>query len=122
MNFRNKGPNIMQVQNISFGKVITVSGAPKRIKNIEQRLAGSGQVMIKDVTDHYKSAMPTGEIAKAAQKGNKIKLFLTGADKKAVEKSEPGWKSINEMLSHMQQYFDANRFSTAQIVEAVLQK
>lgn len=110
----------MQVCNVSFGKVITVSGAPKKIKNIDRKLANTGQVMIKDVTDYYQSAMPSGEMAQAARNGNKVKLYITGKERKAVESSMQGWRSINDILGHLDKYIDANKLSISETVESVL--
>lgn len=110
----------MQFNNVSFGRVVTVSGTPKKIKNIDKKLAATGQVMMKDVTDYYQSAMPNGEMAQAARKGDKVKLYITGSERKSIENSEPGWKSINDILSHMSKYYDANKLSISQIVENVL--
>lgn len=110
----------MQVSNVSFGQVVTVSGTPKKIKNIDKKIAASGQVMIKDVTDYYQRAMPTGEMAQAARNGNKIKLYITGDERKAVENAQPGWRSLNDILEHIQKYYDANKLSISQVVTSVI--
>lgn len=112
----------MQLNNVSFGQVVTVSGNPKKIKNIDKKLAATGQVMMKDVTDYYQSAMPNGEMAQAARKGDKVKLYITGRERKAVENSEPGWKSITDILSHIQRYYDANKLSLSQVMGYILRK
>lgn len=110
----------MQLSNVSFGRVVTVSGNPKKIKNIDKKLAATGQVMMKDVTDYYQSAMPSGEMAQAARKGDKVKLYITGQERKSVENSEPGWRSINDILGHIQKYYDANKLSISEVVSNVL--
>ena len=75
--------------------------------------------MIKDATDYYRSAMPDGQLAQAARKGNKIKLYITGEEKTAVEEAKPGWKNITDILSHLQNYYDATSLSISQVVDLV---
>lgn len=110
----------MQLYNVSFGKVTTVSGSPRKIKSIDKKLSNTGKVMIKDVTDYYQSAMPSGEMAQAARNGNKVKLYITGDERKSIENSEIGWRSINDILGHLQAYIDANKESISEVVNNVL--
>lgn len=115
----------MQVSKVSFGKVIAASGKEKKMKKITQKLDAkmkSREIIVRDVTGIYKNTLSGGEMAKAAQRGDVIDLFVSGKDAEKMRKKEPGWSSINEVLSHLEDYININDMSIGDVISRVLGK
>lgn len=112
----------MKVSNVSFGKVIAVSGKESKIKKVNDRLSyrkQNGLVAMRDVTKYYQYAPLTGSLAQAAQNGNKIEVYITGDDVKKMN-SEPGWKTMDGVLSHLSVYIDLAKISVGEAVERII--
>ena len=112
----------MKTSNVSFGRVIALSGKESKINKINEKLAykkQAGQLVIRDVTQHYKYAPSTGMLAKAAQRGDKVEIYITGEDVNKVGK-DAEWKNIDGILSHLSSYYDAAKMSIREAVEKVI--
>ena len=112
----------METNNVSFGKVIAVHGKPKKMNKLMKKLEGelkTNNIMMRDVTSTYKNASPFGELARAAQNGEKVDIFITGNDIQKVNKEE-GWLSLSDLLSHIQAFYDANKVNIFDILENII--
>ena len=110
----------MQVSKVSFGSLVAVSGKAKKMKNIDKMLSSSA--MIKDVTSTFQISFPSGTLAQAARRGYKVKLYITGNERKFIENKKKGWKTLSNLLENIEDYFDANKTSISQISEAILKQ
>jgi len=103
----------MQVSKVSFGSLVTVYGKPKAIAKIDKNVYN--QAMIKDVTSIFQASLPSFVLADAARKGNKVKLYITGEERRFVEAGKQGWKTISNLLDNIRDPYNANEMSTKQI-------
>lgn len=111
----------MKVSNVSFGKVIAVSGKESKIKKLNDRLSyrkQNGLVAMRDVTKYYQYAPSTGSLAQAAQRGNKIEIYITGDDVKKINR-DPDWKTMDGILSHLSAYIDLAKTSIGEAIEKI---
>ena len=104
----------MRVAGVSFGNIVAVYGPKKKMDKIDKKM--SDKAMIKDVTSKYQYSMPTGLLAQAAQQGNSVKLYITGQERKFIEHGAEGWTKLNDVLENIQDYYDANKGSIAQVI------
>ena len=77
----------MSVNGVSFGSVVAVSGKHSKINKINNRLrpqAKMGNVIMKDVTEHYRHAPSSGLLAQSVQRGDKLEIYITGKSIKAL--------------------------------------
>lgn len=115
----------MEVSSTSFGRVIAVSGQPKKIQKITKKLTSeinSGNVMVKNITSFYKYSPSTGEMAQAAKKGETIDLFISGEDVAKIKQKKEGWINITDILSHLQDHINAANMSITEVVDTILGK
>ena len=113
----------MKSADVSFKRVVAVTGKPKKLQKINKKLfhhAQNGQVMIKDVTYLYKNAPSNGELAQAAQRGEMVDVYITGDDIAKIKAKQQGWKSINDILSNVQEYFSINPLLLNEAVDKIL--
>ncbi len=105
----------MSVGKVSFGSVIAISGNNNKIEKINRRLrnqAERGDLMMKDVTQQYVNASSWGVMAQAAQKGDRVEIYIKGKeDVGKVKNKEPQWDTIDGILSHISSYQDVNKVS-----------
>ncbi len=112
----------MKVSNVSFGKVIAVSGKESKMKRVKEKLASKalpGTVIVRDVTEKYRYAPLTGSLAMAAQKGDRVEIFVTGDDVKKFNKVE-GWKTMDDVLSNLSAYYELAKMSISEAVDSIL--
>lgn len=113
----------MSVGRISFGRVIAVSGKEKKVQRINQILkpqTQSGNIMIKDVTKSYINSASWGAMAQAAQRGEKIEIYITGDDVQRVKRREQNWDTINGILSNLTSYQNVNEASVRDVVNDII--
>ena len=113
----------MKANNVSFGRVVAVSGKPKQIKRLNGRLAADaarGRVLMKDVTKNYINASSSGLMARAAQKGDTIEIYITGEDISKVKNREKNWTTIDGILANLEAYYRIGKMSISEIVENIL--
>lgn len=112
----------MSINKVSFGKVIAAFGKPKKIERLNSLLASSAKadkVMIKDVTSSYKYSFTDGLMGQAAQRGEKVSLYITGEDIKKVKNKEKNWNTMDGILSNLQGYCDLATMSVREAVEKI---
>ncbi len=116
----------MAIGSISFGSVIAVSGKTRKISGLNNKLSQyerAGKVIIRDVTDRYRYSPATGLMAKAAQKGDNVAVYITGDDVENIKsKMFKGQREMDVVLSSMTSYYDINKVSAHKVVKAVLNK
>lgn len=105
----------VQVAKVSFGSVVAVSGNYNKIEKMNSRLrinAQKGDLMMKDVTKQYVNAPSSGLIAQAAQKGDRVEIYITGKEDVAkVKNKDPQWDTIDGVLTHLSSYYNINKMS-----------
>ena len=112
----------MKTSNISFGRVVALSGKDSKMKRVKEKLLSKSQpgtVIVRDVTDNYRYAPLTGSLAIAAQKGDRIDVYITGDDAKKFNKVE-GWKTMDDVLSNLSAYYELAKMSISEAVDAIL--
>ena len=107
----------MQVSGVSFGNLIAVYGSPKKIVKIDHKVGT--KAMVKDVTAQYKTAMPMGVLAQAAQNGNRIKFYITNPERHYIEAGCEGWGKISDIAEHLQDYYDINKMSISEVTDII---
>ncbi|MCD7880001.1 MAG: hypothetical protein LUG16_08740 [Candidatus Gastranaerophilales bacterium] len=109
--------------NLSFKSVIAVSGKKFQIDDLNDKLynrAQSGNIIMKDVTEHYKNSSSSGTIAKAAQRGDKVEVYITDEDTQKVRNKEKGWNTLGGILSNIESYYSARKMSISSIFNKIL--
>lgn len=112
----------MKASNVSFGRVVAVTGKDSKIRKINNRLSykkQSGLVAMRDVTKYYQYAPSAGSLARAAQKGDRVEIYITGEDVKKINK-DPDWKTMDGILSHLSSYIDLAKVSVGDAVERII--
>lgn len=113
----------MSIGKISFGSVIAVSGKKKKVNKVNQKLTDkiqSGEIMIKDVTRAYINLPSWGAMAQAAQRGEKVEIYITGDDVQKVKRREQNWDTINGILSNLTSYHNVNENPVKDIVNNII--
>ena len=110
----------MSVGKVSFGSVIAVYGNNKKVNKINRKLietAKNNEFMRKDVTNQYINSASSGLLAQAAQKGDRIEIYIIGKeDVNKVKNGEPLWDTIDGILSHVSKPpYNANKMSISDI-------
>lgn len=111
----------MKTANVSFGKVIALSGKEAKLKRVNEKIAYKkqiGQVVSRDVTHEYVNAPSTGSLALAAQRGDRVEIYITGDDVKKFGKQD-GWKTMDDVLSHLSAYYDVAKLSITEAVDKI---
>lgn len=114
----------MSINKVSFGKVITAFGKPKKMERLNNLISSSGKsdkVMIKDVTNIYRNSFTDGLMGQAAQRGEKVSLYITGDDVQKVKNKEKNWNTMDGILSNLQGYCDLATMSVREAVEKITQ-
>lgn len=112
----------MAVSNVSFGSVVAISGKPGKINKVNNKMymqSRLGNVMIKDVTSHYKKSSNFGLLAESAQKGDKVEIYITGADVAKVKDKQKSWDTLDGILSNMTTYFNIDKMSINEVVDRI---
>ena len=112
----------MSVGNVSFGSVVAVSGKAGKINKVNNRLhpqSRNGNVIMKDVTEHYKHASSYGLMAQSAQKGDKVEIYITGNDVSKVKDKAKGWDTLDGILSNLSSYFNIDKMSVNDVVDKI---
>ena len=112
----------MKTSAVSFGRVVAVSGKDTKMKKIDEKLQSkknNGSLVIRDVTQYYKYAPLDGVLSKAAQKGDRIEIYITGNDIQKLG-NEPEWKTLDGILTHVSSYYDAAKFSIRETMEKII--
>lgn len=109
----------MQVSPVSFGKVIAVSGKPRKINSFNNsiyRQILTGKILVQDVTEHYINAPSEGVMAHSAQSGNIIEVLITDKDVRRVRNKVLGWETTDKILSNLSGYFNLNKVSKGTVL------
>ena len=112
----------MSVNGVSFGSVVAVSGKKGKINKVNNKLqyhAKSGQVIMKDVTEHYRHAPSSGLLAQSVQRGDKLEIYITGKDVDKVKSKQSGWDTLDGILSNLSSYIQIDRMSTGDVVDKI---
>ena len=112
----------MPINNVSFGRVIALSGDQRKIKKINSKLApqlNSGDVIVKDVTNHYRNAKSSGVLASAVKRGDRVEIYITGDDIKKVKQQHNEWDTIDGILSHLNLYYDTKKMGMYEIISKI---
>ncbi|MBQ8886804.1 MAG: hypothetical protein IJY61_03795 [Candidatus Gastranaerophilales bacterium] len=110
----------MTIGNVSFGRVVAVTGSYKKAGKLQNRMKQQlkqEKVIAYDVTDKYRYASTGGVLANSANKGECSLVYVTGKDVKKVKNKEAGWDTLDGILSHMSQHIDLNKESTNRAVD-----
>ena len=111
----------MSVSSVSFGKVIAVSGKSKKVRYLRNEMSKTPNVSVLDATDHYMSTITGGLLHKAAKRYDMIDIYITGEDYKSLKNQEEGWRDLNDILSHIDKYFNLRTTSTNTVKEVLKQ-
>ncbi len=112
----------MSIEPILFGRVVGITGKQRKIDAINKKLRDSSlkdEVIIKDVTSHYKNKETTGEISQSVKKGLSASIYITGDDVSKIKKREKNWRTIDGILSHLNEYYDIKSFSVNQVIDKI---
>lgn len=110
----------MTIGNVSFGRVIAVTGTYKKAGKLQNRMKQQikqDKVLVYDVTNKYRYASTGGVLANSASRGDCSLVYVTGKDVKKIKDKEIGWDTLDGILSHMSQHIDLNKESTNRAVD-----
>ena len=111
----------VSINSVSFGKVIAISGKPKKIDRLNESLKPykqADQVVVRDVTHIYKNSYGDGLMTQAASRGEKVSVYITGEDIPKLKQM----KSMNGILSSLQAYYNLDTMSMREAIEKITQK
>ena len=114
----------MSINGISFGSVVAVSGKKSKINKLNNKLksqALNGNIIMKDVTQHYKHATSSGLMAQAAQRGNSVEIYITGKDVEKIKTRQQGWETLDGILSNLSSYICAEEMSLGDVFEKIIE-
>lgn len=112
----------MPVNNVSFGSVIAVTADRRKIQKINNNLAPhakNGVIIMKDVTAQYRLGVTNGVLAKAAQQGDVVQIYITGDDVNKVKRKDKEWNTLDGILSHLSTHFSAKKMSAYEAVSKI---
>ncbi len=114
--------DIVNTSAVSFGKVIAVSGNSRKMQRLRTAVSRQREVQVlqKDITDKYMNTPRNGALSEAAGSGNAVCLFLTGDDIGKYIRSDKGWSNLDEILSHMSEYYDITKKSVKDVKNKIL--
>ena len=102
----------MPIGDVSFGRVIAVTGKPRDVNRMNKRLksyVNDGRILAYNVTEQYKYQLSTsGSISAAVARGEDAYVYVTKDDVKKVKDKQNGWNSIHGILSNMSRYINLN--------------
>ena len=102
----------MPVGDVSFGRVVALTGKPRAVKRMNRRLkplVNSGKILSYNVTNEYKHQLPSNRsLSAAVRRGEDAYVYVTGQDVQKVKSKEKGWASLFDILCNMSQYINLN--------------
>lgn len=113
----------MGIGKVNFGKVIAVSGKPRMMDKLNNSLVpyvNARKIMIKDVTSIYKDSFTDGLLGQAAQRGEKVSIYVTEEDVSKVRKKEKNWNTLDGILSNLQAYYNLATMSTRDVLDKLI--
>lgn len=114
----------MNIDNVSFGKVIAVSAKPSKMRRISVMvdiLNKSKPIKSYDATDIYRNISRKGAISKAVARGNSVDVYVTDADVNKMYRQEKGWASLKEVVSSkVQQYINAEKLTPVKTANLII--
>ena len=114
----------MPVGNVSFGRVIALTGKPRAVERMNKRLkpmVNSGKILSYNVTDKYKNQLSTtGSISAAVGRGEEAYVYVTGNDVIKVKNKQKGWDSLLNILCNMSQYINLNETRVSKAVDMIV--
>ncbi len=116
---------IVRVTGITFGKITAVSGKPSKMKFLNKAMDGYVQnktIMRKDVTSKYVNASTSGLMAKAANRGDSVIIYITGDDIQRIKMKVPQWDTIEGVLSNITEYINLNNLSLMDAADKIREK
>ena len=114
----------MPVDNVSFGRVVAVTGKPRDIGRVNKRLKPyikDEKILSYNVTEQYKYQPSTaGSISAAVSRGEEAYVYVTRADVKKVKEKQKGWDTIYNILSNMSDYVNLNQTRTNKALNVII--
>lgn len=115
----------MEVGNVSFGGVVAVSGKQWNMQKFSEAMRKSvdyrnGDIMQRDVTSHYKYAARNGLMARAAQSGQSVNIYITGEDAQFVRERKDGWDTLDGILMQLTKFVNVDRMNPEAAVQSVV--
>ena len=102
----------MPVGEVSFGRVVALTGKPRDVERMNRRLkplVNSGKILSYNVTNEYKhQSSSNGSISAAVSRGEDAFVYVTGQDVQKVKNKQKGWDSLYNILCNMSQYINLN--------------
>ena len=111
----------MEVSSVSFGKVIAVSGKRRKAEYLKNEMKNTPNMTVLDASDFYLSSVTDGLLHKAARRYDSVDIYITGKDNESYKNKEEGWKTLNDVLCHIDKYYNLRTTST-QIVKEDLRE
>ena len=114
----------MPVGNVSFGRVIAVTGKGRDVQRVNKRLksyVNDGKILAYNVTDQYKHQLSTtGAISAAVGRGEEAYVYVTRDDVKKIKEKQNGWTSIHGILSNMSHYINLNETRVSKALNEIV--
>ena len=109
----------MQVGNVSFGNVVAVAGKTRNMKKFSDVMYNhpeykKGNVLQFDISDDYRYAARNGLIAQAAQRGERVEIYVTGEDKQNFSSMK------GSIMDQLTKFVSVDKFTPEEAVRAVL--
>ena len=115
---------IMPVGNVSFGSVIALTGKPRDVKRMNNRLnplVNSGKILSYNITNEYRhQSASNGSISAAVSRGEEAFVYVTGKDVEKVRTKQKGWASLFDVLSNMSQYINLNKTRVSKAFDMIV--
>lgn len=115
----------METKNVSFGKVIAVSGKRSNVSLFNDLMKrhkdySYDKIMQKDVTSHYMNASKTGLMAESAQNGDSVEICITGIDLQNVKQKKVGWDTLDGILANLTGLFRLDKLQPEIAVQKII--
>ena len=79
-----------------------------------------GEILQENVTNRYLYAPSDGLMASSVQKGQSVKIYITGNDVKKVRAHQDGWKSLDDILSQLNGFIRVDTMAPEAAVNKII--
>lgn len=114
----------MPVSNVSFGRVVVAVGKDRNIDRLHRKMTPQlrhGTAVVRDVTEkYYYIGQPGMLLADAARSGKKIEVYITDKDVEKFKKQEPGWDTIEGVLTKMAEIVKVDDMSLSEAFDKII--
>lgn len=110
----------MSVSSVSFGKVIAVSGKVRKAEYLKNETKKIPNVTVIDAFNYYVTSATNGLLHKAAMRRDAVDIYVTGKDNEKLINKEEGWQNLNDILCHIDKYYDLRITSTQTVKEDII--